>query len=131
MATITGAVAASHTPTIGFGLDAGKQADPVGAPIFTAFEAPRRWLAEQKPDALVVIYNDHITTYFQDHYSAFLRGVGEPWNVADEGGGRRTLSPIKRHPELAAHTSQSVMADSYNLSFFQGRALDHGCFSPL
>jgi gallate dioxygenase len=131
MATIVGAVAASHTPTIGFALDAGKQADPVWQPIFEAFEAPRRWLAEQKPDALVVIYNDHISSFFLDHYSAFTLGVGESWEVADEGGGQRGLPPIAGHPELAAHIGQSVMADSFDLSFFQGRPLDHGCFSPL
>jgi gallate dioxygenase len=131
MATIIGAVAASHTPTIGFALDAGKQADPVWAPIFEAFEAPRRWLAEQKPDALIVIYNDHISSFFLDHYSAFTLGVGESWAVADEGGGQRDLPPIAGHPELAAFIGQSVMADSFDLSFFQGRALDHGCFSPL
>lgn len=131
MASIIGAVAASHTPSIGFALDAGKQADPVWAPIFEAFEAPRRWLAEQKPDALVVIYNDHISSFFLDHYSAFTLGVGESWEVADEGGGQRALPPIAGHPELAAHIGQSVMADSFDLSFFQGRPLDHGCFSPL
>ena len=131
MASIIGAVAASHTPTIGFALDNGKQADPVWAPIFEAFDAPRRWLAEQKPDALVVIYNDHVSSFFFDHYSAFSLGVGESFPVADEGGGVRDLPPIAGHPLLAAHIGQSVMADSFDLSFFQGRALDHGCFSPL
>lgn len=131
MATLLGAVAASHTPTIGFALDSGKQADPVWAPIFEAFEPPRRWLAEQQPDALVVIYNDHISSFFLDHYSAFSLGVGEQYPVADEGGGARGLPPIAGHPLLAAHIGQSVMADAFDLSFFQGRALDHGCFSPL
>lgn len=131
MATIIGAVAASHTPTIGFALDSGKQADPVWAPIFEAFETPRRWLAEQKPDALVVIYNDHISSFFLDHYSAFSLGVGEAYRAADEGGGPRDLPPIAGHPALAAHIGQSVMADAFDLSFFQDRALDHGCFSPL
>ena len=131
MATLIGAVAASHTPTIGFALDTAKQADPVWTPIFEAFAPPRQWLAEQKPDALVVIYNDHISAFFLDHYSAFALGVGEQFAVADEGGGVRQLPPINGHPALAAHIGQSVMADSFDLSFFQGRALDHGCFSPL
>ena len=131
MASIIGAVAASHTPTIGYALDTGKQLDPVWQPIFEAFEAPRRWLAEQKPDALVVIYNDHISSFFLDHYSAFSLGVGESFAVADEGGGSRDLPPIAGHPELAAHIGSSLMAESFDMSFFQGRPLDHGCFSPL
>jgi gallate dioxygenase len=131
MASIIGAVAASHTPTIGFALDTDKQSDPVWAPIFEAFETPKRWLAEQKPDVILVVYNDHISSFFLDHYSAFTLGVGEIWEVADEGGGPRNLPPIAGHPELAAHIGQSVMADAFDLSFFQGRPLDHGCFSPL
>ena len=131
MATIVGAVAASHTPTIGFAHDASKQTDPVWAPIFEAFEPSRQWLAEQKPDALVVVYNDHISSFFLDHYSAFSLGVGERFEVADEGGGVRGIPAIDGHPALAAHIGASVMADSFDLSFFQGRPLDHGCFSPL
>jgi gallate dioxygenase len=131
MASIIGAVAASHTPTIGFAQDTGKQLDPVWAPIFEAFDKPKRWLASQVPDALVVIYNDHISSFFLDHYSAFSLGVGEQFTVADEGGGARDLPPIQGHPELAAHIGTSLMAQSFDLSFFQDKALDHGCFSPL
>ena len=131
MATIIGAVAASHTPTIGFAHDAAKQTDPVWAPIFEAFEPSRQWLAEQKPDVLVVVYNDHISSFFLDHYSSFALGVGERWEVADEGGGVRGIPGINGHPALAAHIGASVMADSFDLSFFQGKPLDHGCFSPL
>ena len=76
MAHIIGALALSHTPTIGFALDKQKQNDPVWKPIFEAFSAPAAWLEEQKPDALIVIYNDHITSFFLDHYSAFSLGVG-------------------------------------------------------
>lgn len=131
MATIVGAVAASHTPTIGFAHDAAKQSDPVWAPIFEAFAPSRQWLAEQKPDALVVVYNDHISAFFLDHYSSFALGVGERWEVADEGGGVRGIPAANGHPALAAHIGASVMADAFDLSFFQGKPLDHGCFSPL
>ena len=36
MARILGAVASSHTPTIGYALDAHKEHDPAWAPIFEA-----------------------------------------------------------------------------------------------
>ncbi len=36
MARIIGAIATSHTPTIGFAYDRNKQDDPVWAPIFEA-----------------------------------------------------------------------------------------------
>jgi gallate dioxygenase len=53
------------------------------------------------------------------------------WPVADEGGGARNLPPVKGHPRLASHIGHSLMADEFDMSFFQNRALDHGCFSPL
>ncbi len=131
MATIIGAVACSHTPTIGFAFDKNKGDDPVWAPIFEAFSPLRQWLAEKKPDVALFIYNDHVTSFFFDHYSAFALGVGERWEVADEGGGPRELPPVAGHPALAAHIGQSLVADEFDLSFFQDKPLDHGCFSPL
>jgi gallate dioxygenase len=131
MATLIGGIAASHTPTIGFALDRNKQDDPVWAPIFAAFAPISEWLARKKPDVLLFIYNDHVTSFFFDHYSAFTLGVGERWSVADEGGGARDLPPINGAPAFAAHIGRSLMADEFDMSFFQDRTLDHGCFSPL
>jgi gallate dioxygenase len=131
MAKIIGGIASSHTPTIGFALDTNKQKDPNWAPIFEGYEPVRQWLAEKKPDALFFIYNDHMTSFFIDHYSHFALGVGESYPVADEGGGPRKLPAIKGHPKLAEHIAAGLVADEFDLSFFQGKGLDHGCFSPL
>jgi gallate dioxygenase len=131
MAKIIGAVAASHTPTIGFAYDRNKQNDPVWKPIFEAFKPVQQWLADNKPDALFVIFNDHVTSFFFDHYSAFALGIGESYAVADEGGGARDLPPVKGHAALSHHIGASLVADEFDMSFFQGKPLDHGCFSPL
>jgi gallate dioxygenase len=131
MARIIGAVACSHTPTIGFAFDKKKQQDPVWAPIFEAFEPVQRWLAERRPDVLFFIYNDHVSSFFFDHYSAFSLGVGERHEVADEGGGARDLPALAGHPALAQHIGRSLVADEFDMSFFQDRALDHGVFSPM
>ena len=131
MARIVGAIATSHTPTIGFAFDKKKQDDPVWAPIFEAYGPIQRWLAEKKPDVLFMVYNDHVTSFFFDHYSAFALGIGDTWAVADEGGGPRELPPIAGHPGLSQHIGASLMADEFDMSFFQDRPLDHGCFSPL
>lgn len=131
MATIVGGIGTSHTPTIGFALDAKKQNDPVWAPIFAGYEPVRAWLAARKPDVLVMIYNDHITSFFFDHYSQFALGVGDRYWAADEGGGPRNLPPIAGHPALAQHIATSLVADEFDLAYFQGKGLDHGCFSPL
>jgi gallate dioxygenase len=131
MARIVGGIGSSHTPTIGFALDTKKQNDPVWKPIFAGFEPVRQWLAAQRPDVLFFVYNDHVTSFFFDHYSHFALGVGEQYPVADEGGGPRRLPPIKGHPALARHIAAGLAADEFDLSYFQSRGLDHGCFSPL
>ena len=131
MATIVGGIATSHTPTIGFALDAKKHNDPVWAPIFAGYKPVQEWLARKKPDVLFVIYNDHITSFFFDHYSAFTLGIGEEFSVADEGGGARVLPPVPGNPKLAAHIAQSLVTDEFDLSYFQDKPLDHGFFSPM
>ena len=131
MATIVGAVASSHTPTIGFAYDRNKQDDPAWAPIFEAFRPVRAWLARRKPDVLLFIFNDHVTSFFFDHYSAFALGIGDSYAVADEGGGARALPVVPGHPALSAHIGAALMADEFDMSFFQHKPLDHGCFSPL
>ena len=76
MARIVGAIASSHTPTIGFAYDKKKQDDPVWAPIFEAYGPVQAWLAAKRPDVLLFVYNDHVTSFFFDHYSAFALGIG-------------------------------------------------------
>lgn len=131
MATIVGAIACSHTPTIGFAFDQHHPADPVWGPIFEAFAPVRAWLEEKRPDVVFVVYNDHVTSFFFDHYSAFALGVGPSFPVADEGGGARALPPLPGHPALARHIGQSLVAEEFDMAFFQDKALDHGCFSPM
>ncbi|HUQ53924.1 MAG TPA: gallate dioxygenase, partial [Gammaproteobacteria bacterium] len=131
MATIVGGIASSHTPTIGFAFDGGKQNDPVWAPIFAGYKPVQDWLAAKKPDVLFLIYNDHVTSFFFDHYSHFALGVGEEFPVADEGGGPRALPAVKGHPKLAQHIAGCLVADEFDLSYFQNKGLDHGVFSPL
>ena len=131
MARIIGGVGASHTPTIGFAFDRATEDDAQWGPVFAAFKPAREWLQAQKPDVVVMVYNDHVTSFFFDHYSAFALGIGEQWAVADEGGGARDLPPISGHGALARHIGRSMTAEEFDLSFFQDKALDHGCFSPL
>ena len=131
MAKILGGLAVSHTPTIGFAYDTGKQNDPAWAPIFESFRPVQQWLEQKKPEALVYVFNDHVTSFFFDHYSAFALGIDSAYAVADEGGGARALPPIRGHARLAQHIGASLMADEFDMSFFQGKPLDHGFFSPM
>jgi gallate dioxygenase len=131
LATIVGGLASSHTPSIAYAIDTQKPDDPVWAPVFEGFAPVRAWLEKKKPDVLFYVYNDHVTSFFFDHYSAFTLGFADSFAVADEGGGPRPLPSIKGHPALAKHIANSLVADEFDLSLFQAKGLDHGVFSPL
>jgi gallate dioxygenase len=131
MARIVGGIGASHSPTIGFAKDTGKQNDPAWKPIFDGFDVIRAWVREKKVDVLFTIYNDHITSFFFDHYSAYALGIDDLYVAADEGGGPREVAPARGHLGLSQHIGASLVADEFDMSFFQGKPVDHGFLSPL
>jgi gallate dioxygenase len=131
MARIIGAIATSHTPTIGFAKDRRLENDPIWNPIFDAYVPIRAWLAEKRADVLLTIYNDHVTSFFFDHYSPFALGVDESYPPADEGGGARNVPPLPGAPELARSIATNLFAEEFDISLFRGKPIDHGCFSPL
>ena len=102
MAKIVGGIGVSHTPTIGFAVDRDLEGDPSWSPVFRNLGEVRDWIVDRDVDALFVIYNDHVTSFYFDHYSAFALGVDDSYKPADEGGGARDLPPIAGHAELAA-----------------------------
>ena len=131
MARIIGGIGASHSPTIGYAKDTGKQHDPAWKPIFDGFDVVRGWVQDQRIDVLFMIYNDHITSFFFDHYSAFSMGIDSAYHPADEGGGPRDVAPAIGHLGLSQHIAMALTADEFDMSFFQGKPVDHGFLSPL
>lgn len=131
MARIIGGIGSSHVPTIGVAYDKGKQDHPAWAPLFAGYGPVARWLAEQRPDVLVFFYNDHVNAFFLDLYPTFAIGVDAAYANADEGAGMRALPPVQGHPELAAHMTECLVNDEFDMAVFQDRALDHGVMSPL
>ncbi len=97
--------------------------DPVGKPIFEGYEPVQEWFREKQPDVLVYIYNDHMTAFF-DHYSTLRAGGRRGFGPADEGGGPRAIPAIKGDPEFAAHVARVMVANEFDLSYFQGKDLD-------
>lgn len=131
MARIIGGIGASHSPTIGFAKDNKPPDDPDWADVFKVFNPVKGWLEDNKPDVLFHIYNDHITSFFLDHYSPFVLGIDDQYQIADEGGGPREYPPVRGHAALAGHIGTSLFADEFDISFFQKKPIDHGLFSPL
>lgn len=131
MAKIVGAIGTSHVPTIGLAFDKKKQDDPSWAPLFKGYEPIAKWLKEKKVDVLVFFYNDHCTTFFFDMYPTFALGVGDSFEIADEGAGPRPLPPIRGNVALQSHVLETLVNDEFDITVFQEKAIDHGCASPL
>ena len=60
---IIAGVATSHVPAIGAALDLGKSGDDYWAPVFKGYEFSKKWLADQKPDVVILVYNDHASAF--------------------------------------------------------------------
>jgi protocatechuate 4,5-dioxygenase beta chain len=131
MARITASVYTSHVPAIGAALDLGKTHEPYWQPVFAGYEAGKAWMREQRPDVVLLVYNDHATAFSLDFIPTFAIGTAARFAPADEGWGPRPVPAVTGHPELASHIAQSVIQDDFDLTLVNRMDVDHGLTVPL
>jgi protocatechuate 4,5-dioxygenase, beta chain len=131
MARITAGVSTSHVPAIGAALDLGKTQEPYWAPVFSGYEFSKRWIAQNTPDVVFLVYNDHATAFSLDLIPTFAIGCADEYKPADEGWGPRPVPVVQGHPELAAHIAQSVIQQDFDLTLVNRMDVDHGLTVPL
>lgn len=131
MARITAGVASSHIPALGVASDLDKTAEPYWAPAFAGYEWTKRWEEEQKPDVVILVYNDHATAFDMKIIPTFAIGCAEEYRPADEGWGPRLVPVVKGHPDLAWHIAQSCILDEFDLTIINEMEVDHGLTVPL
>ncbi len=131
MARVTAGVFSSHVPAIGAAMDNGRTTDPYWQPLFAGFDFSRRWIESNRPDVVLLVFNDHATAFSLDMIPTFAIGCAERFEPADEGWGPRQVPPVMGHPELAAHIAQSVILDEFDLTIVNKMDVDHGLTVPL
>jgi len=131
MARIVAGVTTSHVPAIGAALDLGKTADPYWQPVFAGYEFSKRWIAEQQPDVVVLVYNDHASAFSLELIPTFAIGCATSFAPADEGWGPRPVPVVQGHPELAWHIAQSTILDEFDMTIVNRMDVDHGLTVPL
>jgi protocatechuate 4,5-dioxygenase, beta chain len=131
VAKIVAGVATSHVPAIGAAIDLGKTDQPYWQPLFKGYEFSKRWIAEQKPDVLILVYNDHASAFSLEVIPTFALGCAAEFPPADEGWGPRPVPTVKGNPELAWHIAQSVILDEFDLTIVNNMTVDHGLTVPL
>lgn len=131
MAKISAGVATSHVPAIGAALDNGISGNEYWKPLFDGYDFAKKWIAEEKPDVVILVYNDHASAFDLNFVPTFAIATGEEFAPADEGWGPRPVPNVKGHPELASHIAQSVIQDDFDLTVVNTLDVDHGLTVPL
>ena len=131
MAKITASVYTSHVPAIGVAIDQGKTQELYWQPLFKGYEPSKKWLKDNKPDVIFLVYNDHATAFSLDLIPTFAIGTAAEFQPADEGWGPRPVPKVIGHPELAAHIAQSVIQQNFDLTIVNKMDVDHGLTVPL
>lgn len=131
MARITAGVTASHIPAIGAAVDLGKTAEPYWQPVFAGFEFSKRWIAQERPDVAIIIYNDHASFFSLSLLPTFAIGAAAEFPICDEGYGPRPIPVVEGHPDLAAHLCSSLVLDEFDITILNELDVDHGLTVPM
>jgi protocatechuate 4,5-dioxygenase beta chain len=131
MAQLIGGLASSHIPAIGGAIHKGLQAEPYWAPFFAGYPPVQKWLAAQKPDVVVIFYNDHGLNFFLDKMPTFAVGAAAQYSNADEGWGIPTLPPFKGEVDLSWHLINHLIGKDFDIVTCQDMLVDHACTLPL
>src|SRR5689334_5275298 len=128
---IIAGVASSHVPAIGAAIDNGQTEEPYWKRVFSGFEKTKQWMAAQKPDVVIAIYNDHASAFSVELIPTFALGTAAEFPPADEGWGPRPVPVVKGHPQLASHIATSAILDGFDLTIVNKMEVDHGLTVPL
>jgi protocatechuate 4,5-dioxygenase beta chain len=131
MARITAGVATSHVPAVGAAMDLGHTAESYWRPVFAGYAWTRQWIARKMPDVVVLVYNDHATTFSLELIPTFAIGCAEEFVPADEGFGARPVPVVRGHPDLAWHIAQSTILDEFDMTIVNKMEVDHGLTVPM
>ncbi|HLH75370.1 MAG TPA: class III extradiol dioxygenase family protein [Candidatus Binataceae bacterium] len=131
MARIIGGIGTSHIPLVGAIVDRGLQDSAQWKPFFDSYQPMRRWLAEQRPEVAIVVYNDHGADFFLDKMPTFALGLADHYPPADEGWGVRPLPALPGDPDLSWHLAESLIEQEFDLTLCQELRVDHGLLVPM
>jgi protocatechuate 4,5-dioxygenase beta chain len=131
MARITAGLTTSHIPAVGAAMDLGKTDEAYWKPVFAGYDWTRHWEAGQKPDVVILVYNDHASAFDMKVIPTFAIGCADSFPIADEGWGPRPVPAVEGHADLAWHIAQSCILDEFDMTIINEMAVDHGLTVPL
>jgi protocatechuate 4,5-dioxygenase beta chain len=131
VASILAGVATSHVPAIGATIDNKRTDEPYWRPLFKGYEPSKKWIAQLKPDVVILVYNDHASAFSLELIPTFALGCAAEFPPADEGWGPRPVPTVRGHPELAWHLAQRLILDEFDITIVNKMEVDHGLTVPM
>jgi aromatic ring-opening dioxygenase catalytic subunit (LigB family) len=129
VAEIAGVFAVSHTPVMTNMRDAPGPA--LRDAVVAEFERVGQEIDAVKPDAVVLVSDDHLHNFFLDNFPAFCIGIAPSYPSPLEGWLRVAKQVLPGDPALAAHLLAAVMDAGFDPAFSMELTLDHGMMTPL
>ena len=133
MAQVIGGFGVSHSPSMGYEYDKGVAGkfDPRWKIWFDGLQPVKRWLAEARPDQIVIVYNDHLNHFTFDAYPTFALGVADEFPQADEGFGLRPFPSLAGDTQFGWHVANYLVRHEFDLTICEDMKIDHGIYSWL
>ncbi len=133
MARVTAGLTSSHIPALGAAIQTGTSNNDYWGPVFRGYDWVKEWIAkdENKPDVVVLVYNDHASAFDMNIIPTFAIGCAESFKPADEGWGPRPVPDVVGHPDLAWHIAQCLILEEFDMTIMNQMDVDHGCTVPL
>ncbi len=131
MASIIGGITTSHVPAIGKAIAKNLQGDAYWKPFFDGFAPVHRWLAQARPEVLVIFYNDHGLNFFLDKMPTFSVGAAPTYTTADEGWGIPALPSFEGEQDLSWHLIDALVEAEFDITTCQEMVVDHAVTLPM
>jgi aromatic ring-opening dioxygenase catalytic subunit (LigB family) len=129
MAEIVGVYAASHTPVM---INFPHQISPEDlGQVQAGFRELGRRMAASKPDAVVVVSDDHMHNFFLNNLPAFCIGAADRYKTPIEAWLKVEHRVLPGDPGLGAHLIGEALEHDFDPALSMSLILDHGTLTPL
>ena len=129
MAEIVGIFAASHTPVMLQFPEAIPQAER--DEVYSAFKTLGREIARARPQALVVLSDDHVHNFFLNNFPALCIGTADRYPTPVEHWLKAEKRTLKGDARLGAYLLSSALESGFDPAFSLELTLDHGVLTPI
>lgn len=129
MAELVSIHAASHTPVMINFADA--IPDDLRHEIFSKYRQVGEEILAARPDAVIVVSDDHIHNFFLDNFPAFCIGAAASYPTPVEHWLKVDKQSLRGDAALGAYLLGEALHGGFDPSFSMDLTLDHGVLTPL